>query len=410
MTTVVKIGTEFAVNTQAAGGQWYPTVTGLANGGFVVTWQDGLAGAAGSGSSTLGDSSFSSIKAQMYAADGTPVGSEFLVNTQTTGSQASPTITALSTGGFVVSWQDQNSTSGDIRAQVYNANGTPSGSELSINTVTTGNQNTPTITALANGGFAVAWTDQNASSGGEIKAQVYDSSGIKVGAEFRANTASVFDQERASVSTLSNGDFVVTWNDFRSGNWEVRGQVFHPTAAGASKIGSEFVVDTAWYNSRMTAGVTGLANGNFIVSYETTSGEISSQVFSATGTKIGSSFVVNTNTSGNQGFPSITALSTGGFVVTWSDEGSPSDGSSSSIKAQVYGADGSKIGGEYLINSQPSSNQLYPTVAALANGGFVVTWQDFSHALGDNIGYGIAAQIFGLVGCARRFGDRLGYR
>ena len=59
-TTVVKIGTEFAVNTQAAGGQWYPAVTGLANGGFVVTWQDGLAGAAGSGSSTLGDSSFSS--------------------------------------------------------------------------------------------------------------------------------------------------------------------------------------------------------------------------------------------------------------------------------------------------------------------------------------------------------------
>ena len=249
---------------------------------------------------------------------------------------------------------------------------------------------------MANGGFVVAWTNQTASSGGDIKAQVFDSAGAKVGSEFLANTASVYDQERASVSTLSNGDFVVTWNDFKTGNWEVRGQVFHPTATGASKVGSEFVVDTAWYNSRMTAGVTGLANGNFIVSYETTSGEIKSQVFSATGTKIGSDFVVNTNTSGNQGFPSITALSTGGFVVTWSDEGSPSDGSSSSIKAQVYGADGSKIGGEYLINSQPSSNQLYPTVAGLANGGFVVTWQDFSHALGDNIAYGIAAQIFGL--------------
>lgn len=395
-TTVVKIGTEFAVNTQAAGGQWYPTVTGLANGGFVVTWQDGLAGSAGSGSGTLGDSSFSSIKAQIYAADGTQVGTEFLINSQTTGSQAAPTITGLSSGGFVVTWQDQNSTSGDIKAQVYDANGTPSGAELLVNTVTSGNQNTPTITSLANGGFVVAWTNQTASSGGDIKAQVYDATGAKVGSEFLANSTSIYDQERASVATLNNGDFVVTWNDFRSGNWEVRGQVFHPTAAGASKVGAEFVVDTAFYNSRMTAAVTGLTNGNFVVSYEDTSGEIKSQVFSATGTKIGAAFVVNTNTSGNQGFPSITALTNGGFVMTWSDEGSPSDGSSSSIKAQVYDANGAKIGGEYLVNSQPGSNQYYPTTAALANGGFVITWQDFSHALGDTSAYGITAQIFNL--------------
>lgn len=396
-TTIVKIGTQFEVNTQTAGGQWYPTVTGLANGGFVVTWQDGLASSNGSGSGTLGDNSFSSIKAQIYAADGTEVGSEFLVNTQTTGGQANPTITSLSTGGFVVTWQDQNSNSGDIKAQVYTANGTPSGSELTINSVTALNQNGPTITALSGGGFVAAWTSSASSGAPDIKAQVYNSVGLKVGSELLVNTTSInYDQERASISTLSNGDFVVTWNDFRTGNWEVRGQVFHPTGSGAAKVGSEFIVDTAFYNSRMTAGVTGLTNGNFIVSYEDTGGEIKSQLFSAGGIKIGTAFVVNTNTSGNQGFPSVTALTTGGFVVTWSDEGSPSDGSSSSIKAQVYGADGLKVGGEYLINSQPSSNQLYPTVAGLANGGFVVTWQDFSHALGDTAAYSISAQVFNL--------------
>lgn len=84
MSTVVKIGTEFQVNSQTTGGQWYPSVTGLANGGFVVTWQDGLAGYNGSGSSSLGDTSGSSVKAQVYAADGSKVGGEFLVNTQTT--------------------------------------------------------------------------------------------------------------------------------------------------------------------------------------------------------------------------------------------------------------------------------------------------------------------------------------
>src|SRR4051794_26007690 len=126
MTTVVKIGTEFQVNSQTAGSQWYPSITGLTNGGFVVTWQDGLAGST-SGSSTLGDASGSAVHAQLYAADGSKVGGEFLVNTQTNGSQASPVVTGLSNGGFVVSWQDQNSTSGDIKAQIYGANGAPVG-------------------------------------------------------------------------------------------------------------------------------------------------------------------------------------------------------------------------------------------------------------------------------------------
>lgn len=394
MTTVVKIGTEFQVNSQTAGSQWYPSITGLTNGGFVVTWQDGLAGST-SGSSTLGDASGSAVKAQLYAADGSKVGGEFLVNTQTNGSQASPVVTGLSNGGFVVSWQDQNSTSGDIKAQIYGANGAPVGGEFLINSVTANNQNTPAITGLPNGGFVVAWTNQG-SVAPDIKAQVYDANGAKVGSEFLVNSASAnFDQERASIATLSNGDFVVTWNDFRTGNWEVRGQVFHPGASGATKVGSEFTVDTAYYNNRMVAGVTGLANGNFVISFEDTSGEIRAQVFTVGGNKVGSEFQVNTQTGGNQGFSSITALTGGGFVVTWSDEGT-ADGSGSGIKAQVYDAAGNKIGGEYIVNSQTNSYQYYPTVSALANGGFVISWQDFSQTLGDKSSYGITAQVFNL--------------
>ncbi|OSJ28874.1 hypothetical protein BSZ19_29240 [Bradyrhizobium japonicum] len=394
MTTVVKIGTEFQVNSQTAGSQWYPSITGLTNGGFVVTWQDGLAGST-SGSSTLGDASGSAVHAQLYAADGSKVGGEFLVNTQTNGSQASPVVTGLSNGGFVVSWQDQNSTSGDIKAQIYGANGAPVGGEFLINSVTANNQNTPAITGLPNGGFVVAWINQG-SVAPDIKAQVYDANGAKVGSEFLVNSTSAnFDQERASIATLSNGDFVVTWNDFRTGNWEVRGQVFHPGASGATKVGSEFTVDTAYYNSRMVAGVTGLANGNFVISFEDTSGEIRAQVFTAGGSKVGSEFQVNTQTGGNQGFSSITALTGGGFVVTWSDEGT-ADGSGSGIKAQVYDTAGNKIGGEYIVNSQTNSYQYYPTVSALANGGFVISWQDFSQTLGDNSSYGITAQVFNL--------------
>jgi len=51
------------------------------------------------------------------------VGSELLVNTETTGDQFKPTITALNNGGFVATWQDLSGTMGDsstsVKAQIF---------------------------------------------------------------------------------------------------------------------------------------------------------------------------------------------------------------------------------------------------------------------------------------------------
>ena len=52
---------------------------------------------------------------------------------------------------------------------------------------------------------------------------------------------------------------------------------------------------------------------------------------------------VNTFTSGDQIYSSVTALNDGGFVVTWSSDGQ--DGSGYGIYGQRYAADGSS-GGE----------------------------------------------------------------
>lgn len=111
-----KSGAEFLVTTQALSEQYSPTVTGLVNGGFVVSWFDNA--------ETIGDASGTSIKAQVFTAAGAKVGSEFLINTQTANGQRQPTITGLTNGGFVVSWFDRSGTLGDnsgvsIKAQIY---------------------------------------------------------------------------------------------------------------------------------------------------------------------------------------------------------------------------------------------------------------------------------------------------
>ena len=116
---IVKAGSEFLVNTFTTKIQSSPTVTALSDGGFVITWQ--------SLNQVSSEWSYYDIYAQLYAADGSKVGSEFRVNTYTTDFQINPSVAALSDGGFVITWMSSDQVSGtsqyDIYAQRYKADG-----------------------------------------------------------------------------------------------------------------------------------------------------------------------------------------------------------------------------------------------------------------------------------------------
>ncbi len=70
------------------------------------------------------------------------IGGEFQVNTYTNGTQYFPSVTALSSGNFVVSWQcnGQDGAGYGVFGQIFNATGAKFGSEFQVNTYTTGNQ------------------------------------------------------------------------------------------------------------------------------------------------------------------------------------------------------------------------------------------------------------------------------
>ena len=114
-----RVGAEFQVNTTTVGGQFAPSMTGLANGGFVVTWTD---------TSRTDDYFSDAVRAQLFDASGDKVGDEFLVNTTSESSQNSSMVTGLANGGFVVVWQGDSGQGDDasgsvINAQVFDANG-----------------------------------------------------------------------------------------------------------------------------------------------------------------------------------------------------------------------------------------------------------------------------------------------
>ena len=70
--------------------------------------------------------------------------------------------------------------------------------------------------------------------------------------------------------------------------------------------------------------------------------------------------------------PSVASLADGGFVVTWTSYGQ--DSSSYGIYGQRYSTTGATVGDEFKINTYTTGTQWIPSVASLTGGGFVVTW------------------------------------
>ncbi len=219
-----------------------------------------------------------------------PSGSEFRVNTYTSGAQDESSVAGLDGGGFVVTWSsgNQDGSNHGIYSQRYAADGTASGSEFRVNTYTSSTQQDPSVAGLDGGGFVVTWYSQNQDgSGYGVYAQRYAADGTASGSEFRVNTYTSSSQYQPSVAALDGGGFVVTWSS-------------------SGQDGSDY-------------GIYG-------------------QRYAADGTALGSEFRVNTYTSSDQEYPSVAALDGGGFIVTWSSRNQ--DGSSLGIYGQRYAADG----------------------------------------------------------------------
>jgi Ca2+-binding RTX toxin-like protein len=386
-----RIGGEILANTSTQGSQFKPAITWLASGGFLVTWSD----TSGQG----GDSSSSGIKGQIFDASGNRVGGEFLVNSVTTGQQGTSAVAALASGGFVVSWVDDSGQGGDanlsgIKAQIFNASGNKVGTEFLVNTVTDSAQQWPAVTSLASGGFVVTW-----QSLGDIKAQIYGATGDKIGGEFLINSATSGTQLNAAVTSLDSGGFVVTWSDDSGQGGDASGsgikaQIFNDQGG---KVGSEFLVNTVTLDNQYEPTIAKLASGGFVVSWSDVSGrggsgsDIKAQIFDAAGNKVGTEFVVNTTTASDQMQPEVASLPTGGFVITWTDTSGQGGDASMGLKAQVFDAAGGKVGTEFLVNTATLNMQYEPAIASHPSGRFAVTWFDEG---GDPSGFAIKLQIF----------------
>ncbi|HEV8681138.1 MAG TPA: hypothetical protein VGQ90_17305, partial [Stellaceae bacterium] len=136
-------------------------------------------------------------------------GPEKLVNTTTASDQGFSDVTVLADGSFVVVWQDDSGDFSAIRAQRYDALGNRLGGEIAIATSASNDQELPSVTALADGGFYVTWT-QRVDADNYILGSVYDASGAFVRSQ---TVVFAFGQDTDSQAVQLGAGSAVAWYD-----------------------------------------------------------------------------------------------------------------------------------------------------------------------------------------------------
>jgi hypothetical protein len=418
-----RIGMEFRVNSHVPNDQIRPRLAHQPEGGFIVVWDSDESGLGGNDTNGC-------ILGQRFDSDGAPAGTEFQVNTATTYWQWGADIGTDAAGNFVVVWASPhagvNGGDFDIFAQRYLANGVAVGSEFPVNTYTTGRQEYPALAVTPSGEFVVTWQSDKPDTDdlGGIRARRFEADATPIGDDFPVNTFTTEHQRWPAIAVDDDGDFVVVWQGDDSGGTDtdpieptksISGQLF---ASDGSLVGGEFQVNTYTTDHQYHPSVAMDSDGDFLVVWDSkgshgpdTNNSIQGQRFAADGTPLGSEFQVNSYITGSQEYPDVTLASDGAFAVVWASTGSSGPDVGWSVQMRRLSSDGMLVGQDFQVNSYTSGSQFHPAVSTTPSKEIVVVWEGHYDHPGFT-SFGIWGQRFEedlLFGTGLEFGDLSGW-
>lgn len=146
-----------------------------------------------------------------------------------------------------------------------------------------------------------------------------------------------------------------------------------PTFSGSSFRLSDDVA----FSAQNSAAVAALADGRFVTVYRNVddAGTLSYVIHNADGSVAQAESQANARDAGfvEQGDVAVAALAGGGFAITWAAR----DGGDQTIHHRVFGADGRATTGDVQSNTDVTAGWAYrPDVVGDGDGGFYLVWDD----------------------------------
>jgi hypothetical protein len=370
---------DFVVNTTTADGQARPSVSMDARGHFVIVWQ-----------SQLQDGSLYGVFGQRLDAAGARVGGEFRVNTTTLGNQLDPDLAVDPRGDFVVAWTDFQADA-DVKVQRFDRSGVAVGAEFRANSYTTGSQAAPAVAFDAGGNFVVVWESLGQDGNGTgVFGHRFGASGNSIGSDFSVNTYTTLNQETPDVIATADGGFVVFFEGLGTNGGGIHARRFD---AGGTPIGGQFPV-AATPGLLFEPAAAAQPQGGFVVTWSRylPSGsydDVFARVFDANAAPLTGDFQVNTQTTNLQLYSSVAVDGRGNFTVVW--QSYAQDGPGFGVFGKRYLASGAPRGAEFRLNEVTASDQSDPVVAVDSAGSFVGAWASFNQ---DNSGTAVVDRRF----------------
>ncbi len=245
--------------------------------------------------------------------------------------------------------------------------------------------------AALDGQFAIAY-----QAAGDIKLRfyTYDSTSMTAGTTVTVDSGDFTYENPATtfnvwtglhvpqVHGLDDGHLAVSW--LENNGWTI-------TPAGSVQVRlynddgtvlSDEVTVSNGYTSAFSTDV--LLDGRSVFTWHRditppSTTEIYQTVLGAGGEIVTFSQQVNTQTNGDQSFSRVSALDNGGWIITWESDGESyvqngvTYNDPNQIKAQLYRADGSADGGEFVVGSMSQVTDIAATPTGI-DGGFAVFW------------------------------------
>lgn len=388
-------GPNYSIIGSLPGDQLHPDVALNAQGGYVV-WQDNVTDPTGEGISAMRLDSTLSGSADV-----------FKVNVTAASDQENARVALLKNGGAAFVWQGGPDNQQHIYARFLNQSSIwLNNTNVLVDKFTNNFQISPAVATLTNGNIIVVWTsfDQASSNSLEdIYGQMLSTNGTKIGTNFLINQFTTYNQRTPTVAALPNGGFVVAWvseqERSQAPNWGNNGQAYATNALLAVSMSSVDIYERLYAISGTNAfpstseimvnqdinpcsgpAVAVASDGSYMVTWsannltnETSSWDVYERSF--TNSNGGPVYTVNSYTYGDQYNPRISAIGNE-YLIVFTSLGQ--DGSREGVYGQFINEGDSPVGPEFLVNTTTVGQQMQQVVTSDGGTNFLAVWTSFT--------------------------------